>query len=143
MRSASLRAVRAGLRRTALLLIDELGFEPMTRPEASLFFRLVTYRYGRGAILITTNKSVRDWTELLAGGFRTLNRTVARRSSFSLAVQFLERCQADCARTASSKTGFYRARAPCAPGDTGNPGRGLSQDCALPADVFRPRPRPR
>src|SRR6185312_7856933 len=51
----------------ALLLIDELGFEPMTRQEASLFFRLVTYRYGRGAILITTNKSVRDWTELLAG----------------------------------------------------------------------------
>ena len=39
----------------------------MTREEASLFFRLVTYRYGRGAILITTNKSVRDWTELLAG----------------------------------------------------------------------------
>ncbi|MCA0198311.1 MAG: ATP-binding protein [Proteobacteria bacterium] len=52
---------------TALLIIDELGFEPMTREEASLFFRLVTYRYGRGAILITTNKSVRDWTELLAG----------------------------------------------------------------------------
>jgi DNA replication protein DnaC len=52
---------------TALLLIDELGFEPMSRQEASLFFRLVTYRYGRGAILITTNKSVRDWTEVLAG----------------------------------------------------------------------------
>ena len=30
----------------------------MDRAEASLFFRLVTYRYGRGAILITTNKSV-------------------------------------------------------------------------------------
>lgn len=52
---------------TALLVIDELGFEPMTREEASLFFRLVTYRYGRGSILITTNKSVREWTELLAG----------------------------------------------------------------------------
>jgi DNA replication protein DnaC len=51
----------------ALLIVDELGFEPMNREEASLFFRLVTYRYGRGAILITTNKSVRDWTELLAG----------------------------------------------------------------------------
>jgi DNA replication protein DnaC len=51
---------------TALLLIDELGFDPMTRQEASLFFRLVSYRYGRGAIMITTNKSVRDWTELLA-----------------------------------------------------------------------------
>ncbi len=45
---------------TALLVIDELGFEPMTRDEASLFFRLVTYRYRRGAILIITNKSVRE-----------------------------------------------------------------------------------
>jgi DNA replication protein DnaC len=52
---------------SGLLLIDELGFEPMDRQEASLFFRLVTYRYGRGSILITTNKSVRDWPELLAG----------------------------------------------------------------------------
>src|SRR4051794_32615267 len=57
---------------TALLLIDELGFEPMTRQEASLFFRLVTYRYGRGAILITTNKSVQQfsfwvWREEVAG----------------------------------------------------------------------------
>jgi DNA replication protein DnaC len=51
----------------ALLIIDELGFEPMTREEASLFFRLVTYRYGRGSILITTNKAIRNWTELLAG----------------------------------------------------------------------------
>jgi IstB-like ATP binding protein len=52
---------------TALLLVDELSFEPMTRQEASLFFRLVSYRYGRGAMLITTNKSIRDWTELLSG----------------------------------------------------------------------------
>ena len=52
---------------TALLIIDELGFEPMTREEASLFFRLVTYRYGRGSTLIRTNKSVRDWSENLAG----------------------------------------------------------------------------
>lgn len=52
---------------SGLLIIDELGFEPMDRQEASLFFRLVTYRYGRGSILITTNKSVRDWPELLAG----------------------------------------------------------------------------
>jgi len=52
---------------TALLIIDELGFEPMDRAEASLFFRLVTYRYAKGSILITTNKSVREWSELLAG----------------------------------------------------------------------------
>ncbi|MGE3977732.1 MAG: ATP-binding protein [Nitrospira sp.] len=52
---------------SGLLIIDELGFDPMTRHEASLFFRPVTYRYGRGSILITTNKSVREWPEVLAG----------------------------------------------------------------------------
>lgn len=51
----------------ALLIIDEVGFEPMTRQEASLFFRLVSYRYGRGSILITTNKGIQDWPEVLAG----------------------------------------------------------------------------
>ena len=40
----------------ALLVIDEVGFEPMTRTEASLFFRLVT-----------TNKGVADWPSVLAG----------------------------------------------------------------------------
>jgi len=44
-----------------------MGFEPMSRHEASLFFRMVSYRYGRGSILITTNKGIRDWPELLAG----------------------------------------------------------------------------
>ncbi|MEZ4333437.1 MAG: IS21-like element helper ATPase IstB [Myxococcota bacterium] len=51
----------------ALLVIDEVGFEPMTRTEASLFFRLVSYRYGRGSILITTNKGVAEWPGVLAG----------------------------------------------------------------------------
>ena len=45
---------------TALLIVDELGFEPMTREEASLFFPLVTYRCARGSLLSTTNNSVRD-----------------------------------------------------------------------------------
>jgi DNA replication protein DnaC len=52
---------------TSLLLIDEVGFEPMTRQEASLFFRLVSHRYQRGSILITTNKGIKDWPEVLAG----------------------------------------------------------------------------
>jgi DNA replication protein DnaC len=52
---------------TALLIIDEVGFEPMNRHEASLFFRLVSHRYQRGSILITTNKGIKDWPEILAG----------------------------------------------------------------------------
>lgn len=52
---------------SSLLIIDEVGFEPMTRQEASLFFRLVSHRYQRGSILITTNKGIKDWPEILAG----------------------------------------------------------------------------
>lgn len=51
----------------SLLIIDEMGFQPLSRQEASLLFRLVSYRYGRGSTLITTNKSVKDWPEILAG----------------------------------------------------------------------------
>jgi DNA replication protein DnaC len=53
--------------KVSLLVIDEVGFQPMTRQEASLFFRLVSYRYQRGSTLITTNKAVKDWPEVLAG----------------------------------------------------------------------------
>ena len=53
--------------KVALLIIDEVGFQTLTRQEAALFFRLVSYRYQRGSIMITTNKSVRDWSEVMAG----------------------------------------------------------------------------
>jgi DNA replication protein DnaC len=49
------------------LVVDEVGFEPMGREDASLFFRLVSYRYRRGSTAITTNKSVKDWPGILAG----------------------------------------------------------------------------
>src|SRR5208337_2756994 len=49
------------------LVVDEVGFEPMSCEDASLFFRLVSYRYRRGSTAITTNKSVKDWPGILAG----------------------------------------------------------------------------
>ena len=51
----------------ALLIIDEVGFQPLDRHEASLLFRLVSARYEKGSILITTNKAIKDWPEVLAG----------------------------------------------------------------------------
>ena len=51
----------------AYLVVDEVGMEPMGRDDASLFFRLVSYRYRRGSTAITTNKSVKDWPGILAG----------------------------------------------------------------------------
>lgn len=37
-----------------------------TCDEASLFVRLISYRHGHGAIMLTTNKNVRDWPDLFA-----------------------------------------------------------------------------
>ena len=53
--------------KVALIIIDEVGFQSLTRQEAALFFRLVSYRYERSSTIITTNKSVKDWPEILAG----------------------------------------------------------------------------
>ena len=50
-----------------LLIIDELGFQPLSRSDAALFFRVVNHRYDRGSTIITTNKSIKDWPEILAG----------------------------------------------------------------------------
>jgi DNA replication protein DnaC len=52
---------------SALLIIDEIGFRPLDRLEANLFFRLVSARYERGSIVLTSNKHVRDWPEIFAG----------------------------------------------------------------------------
>jgi DNA replication protein DnaC len=52
---------------SALLVIDEIGFRPLDRTEANLFFRLVSTRYERGAIVLTSNKHVRDWPDIFAG----------------------------------------------------------------------------
>jgi len=50
-----------------LVIIDEVGFRPLDRSEANLFFRLVSARYEKGAIVLTSNKHVRDWPEIFAG----------------------------------------------------------------------------
>ncbi|MEZ4423048.1 MAG: IS21-like element helper ATPase IstB [Gemmatimonadota bacterium] len=52
---------------SSLLIIDEVGFRPLDRHEANLFFRLVSARYERGSIVLTSNKHVRDWPEIFAG----------------------------------------------------------------------------
>lgn len=51
----------------ALLIVDEMGFEPLDRQAANLLFRLVSYRYGRGSMCITSNKAISEWPQALAG----------------------------------------------------------------------------
>lgn len=44
-----------------LLIVDELGYLPLERATANLFFQLVAKRYERGSILLTTNQQVTEW----------------------------------------------------------------------------------
>ena len=49
-----------------LLVVDEMGFQPFTRQEANLFFRVVNYRYQKGSVCITTNKGIAQWPAMFA-----------------------------------------------------------------------------
>ena len=47
-----------------LLIIDELGFVPLSKTGAELLFEVFSQRYERGAILVTSNLPFDEWTEI-------------------------------------------------------------------------------
>jgi len=47
-----------------VLVLDEIGYLPLSREDASLFFQLVAKRYEKAAIVLTSNKSFLDWGEV-------------------------------------------------------------------------------
>ena len=47
-----------------LLIIDEIGYIPIDRQGANLFFQLVSRRYERGSILLTSNQSLGAWGDV-------------------------------------------------------------------------------
>ena len=53
------------LSKPKLLIIDELGFVPLSKTGAELLFELISQRYERGATLITSNLPFDEWTETL------------------------------------------------------------------------------
>lgn len=54
------------LRKPHVLVIDEVGYESLSREQANLFFQVVNARYESGPILITTNKAFGKWSEMMA-----------------------------------------------------------------------------
>jgi DNA replication protein DnaC len=51
--------------RPRILLIDEVGYLPMDRVAAHLFFQVISARYERGSIIMTSNKNFGEWGELM------------------------------------------------------------------------------
>ena len=50
--------------KSGLVVVDEVGYMPVTREEAHLFFQFVSYRYEKASTIITSNKSFMEWEEL-------------------------------------------------------------------------------
>ena len=52
------------LSRLNLLIVDELGFVPLSPTGVELLFEVFSQRYERGSILVTTNLPFDEWTEV-------------------------------------------------------------------------------
>ena len=52
------------LARLKLLIIDELGFVPLSKTGAELLFEVFSQRYERGSVLVTSNLPFDEWTEI-------------------------------------------------------------------------------
>ena len=53
------------LERYQLLVVDEVGYPPLERQAANLLFALVSRRYERGSIIVTSNRGFEQWGEIL------------------------------------------------------------------------------
>lgn len=53
-------------RKPHVLLVDEVGYENLTREQAALFFQLVNVRYEHHPIIMTTNKIFGQWGEIMS-----------------------------------------------------------------------------
>ena len=48
-----------------LVIIDEIGYTPIEKREANLFFTLVTELYEKASLIITSNKGIDSWAEMM------------------------------------------------------------------------------
>jgi hypothetical protein len=49
-----------------LLIIDEIGYLPLAREQASLFFQVIARRYEKGSVVLTSNLGFGQWDQALA-----------------------------------------------------------------------------
>ena len=63
--SGTLRRRLGLLTRPALLIVDEIGYLPLTEDGGRLFFQLVNARHERASTILTTNKGFEEWGSVL------------------------------------------------------------------------------
>jgi len=50
--------------RPSLLILDELGYLPIDKAGADLLFQVISQRYERGSLIITSNRAFKDWPKI-------------------------------------------------------------------------------
>ncbi len=50
--------------KSALVVVDEVGYTPISREECNLFYHFISTRYEECSTIITSNKAFSEWTEL-------------------------------------------------------------------------------
>jgi DNA replication protein DnaC len=63
-REGTLRERIRFLCRCSLLVVDEIGYLPVTPGGGNLFFQLVNARYEKGAMILTSNRGFAEWGEV-------------------------------------------------------------------------------
>ena len=84
-RSSAFRLNR--ILKSDLVIIDEIGYSPIERKEANLFFNLVSELYEKKSIIITSNKNFNEWAEMLGDAIMTtalLDRLLHHSKIFNL-----------------------------------------------------------
>lgn len=59
--SKSLPVIIDSLSRYTLFIIDEVGYMPISNDDSNLFFQLISRKYEKTSIIITSNKIFKDW----------------------------------------------------------------------------------
>ena len=55
------------LKAPSVLIVDEIGYLPLNRNQANLFFQVVAERYEKGSMILTSNLNFGQWDETFAG----------------------------------------------------------------------------
>lgn len=53
------------IRKAQLIIIDEIGYTPISRSQANRFFTFISDTYETSSIIFTTNKEIVDWAEMM------------------------------------------------------------------------------
>lgn len=76
--------------RPDVLQIDELGYLPVDRDGADLLFQVISARYERGSIVLTTNRPFKEWPQAIFDNDVTLTTAILDRLLHHAEVSLIE-----------------------------------------------------